>query len=79
MLRKLKEEQDVPLHEIRKAKDAGEYAAVVKEVGKETGVAVLDIWTMFMQKAGWDGGNSLPGSENLGKNLVLEGFLYDGN
>jgi hypothetical protein len=78
MLTQLKAEQNVPLHEIRKAKDAGEYAAVVGEVGMETGVPVLDIWTMFMQKAGWDGEESLPGSKELGKHLVLESFFYDG-
>jgi len=77
MLVQMKEEMGVT-HEIRKAKDAREYATVVREVGKETGVAVLDIWTILMKKAGWDGGTSLPGSKELGKSLVLEEFLYDG-
>jgi len=64
---------------IRKAKDAAEYAEAVREVGKEAGVAVLDVWTDFMKAAGWEGGDAvLPGSIALGKDPVLAGLLYDG-
>lgn len=63
---------------IRRATDAKEYADAVKEVGKECGVPVLDIWGAFMKAAGWKGEGVLPGSEESGKNKVLEEFLYDG-
>jgi len=65
--------------ETRKAQDAAEYAKVVREVGKENGVAVLDVWTAFMEKAGWKAGDAvLPGSKELGKDAVLADLLYDG-
>jgi len=67
------------INETRKAKDAAEYAEVVREVGKENGVAVLDVWTAFMEKAGWKAGDAvLPGSKELGKDAVLADLLYDG-
>lgn len=64
--------------ETRKAKDAAEYAELVREVGKETGVDVIDVWALFMQKAGWKTGDPLPGSKELGKSDVLADLLYDG-
>jgi hypothetical protein len=64
---------------IRQAIDAHEYADAVKEVGKDAGVVVLDVWTAFMDKAGWKGGDSLlPGSKALGKDPVLAELLHDG-
>ena len=64
----------------RKAKDAAEYAELVREVGKETGLFVLDIWSAFMEKAGWKAGDPLPipGSIELGRSAVLAELLYDG-
>lgn len=50
----------------------------MKEVGKEAGVPVLDLWTLFMEKAGWKGGDELPGEERLGKSEVLAELLPDG-
>ncbi|KAE8451632.1 hypothetical protein EG329_003089 [Mollisiaceae sp. DMI_Dod_QoI] len=64
--------------EVRKARDAAEYAELVREVGKETGVDVLDVWSIFMEKVGWKSGEKLPGSKELGKNDVLSELLYDG-
>jgi len=66
--------------ETRKAKDAAEYAQLVREVGKDAGVPVLDIWTAFMDKAGWKAGDSLsmPGSIELGKSAELGELLPDG-
>ncbi|KUJ16609.1 GDSL Lipase/Acylhydrolase family protein-like protein [Mollisia scopiformis] len=64
--------------EVRKAKDAAEYAELVREVGKETDVDVVDVWTLFMEKAGWKTGEPLPGSKAMGKNEVLADLLYDG-
>jgi hypothetical protein len=65
--------------DIRKAKDAAAYAEAVREVGGEMGVPVLDVWTAFMEAAGWKGGEEvLPGSSLLGKNEVLADLMYDG-
>lgn len=65
--------------EIRKAKDAAEYASVVRDVGTETGIPVLDVWKTFMAKAGWKvGDHDLPGSKELRKSKVLADLLYDG-
>jgi isoamyl acetate esterase len=68
--------------ESRKAGDANEYAQIVKEVGSESGVAVLDVWGVFMERAGWKGGKGegevLPGSFEKGKNGVLGELLDDG-
>ena len=63
---------------IRRAKDAKEYADTVKDVGKEYGIPVLDVWSAFMKAAGWKGDGLLPGSEESGKNEVLAKLLYDG-
>jgi hypothetical protein len=35
--------------EVRRAKDALEYAAATRAVGEETGVAVLDVWVCRIQ------------------------------
>jgi hypothetical protein len=66
--------------ETRKAKDAAEYAELVREVGKEAGLSVLDIWSAFMEKAGLKAGERLliPGSIDLGKSAVLAELMYDG-
>jgi len=66
--------------ECRKAGDAKEYAQIVKALGAETGVAVLDVWSIFMEKAGWKGGEGevLPGSLEGGKSEVLGELSDDG-
>ena len=65
--------------ETRKAKDAAEYAETIRQVGKEMNLPVLDVWTMFMEKVGWEFGDGfLPGSKELGKNKALERLLLDG-
>lgn len=64
--------------EIRRAKDAKEYAEKTKEVGKEYNLPVLDVWTAFMNATGWDGHGALPGSEEAGKNETLADLLHDG-
>ena len=79
MLVKLLEEWGDP-PPTRKAADAQHYAELVKEVGKEAGVPVLDVWSAFMEKTGWKAGDSLPipGTLELGKSKELEELLYDG-
>jgi hypothetical protein len=63
---------------IRRAKDARDFADATKEVGNECGLPVLDVWSAFMEAAGWTGEGLLPGSEESGKNEVLAGLLHDG-
>ncbi|KAH8812661.1 GDSL Lipase/Acylhydrolase family protein-like protein [Xylogone sp. PMI_703] len=65
---------------VRQAKDAAEYAEVVKQVGRETGVPVVDVWSAFMERSGWKAGSeeALPGSAVLGKDKVLAELLHDG-
>lgn len=79
MLVKLLEEWGAP-PPTRKAADAKLYAEIVKEVGREAGVPVLDIWSAFMEKAGWKEGDPLPipGTLELGMSKELEELLYDG-
>jgi isoamyl acetate esterase len=79
MLVKLLEEWGAP-PPTRNAADAKLYAEIVKEVGREAGVPVLDIWSAFMEKAGWKEGDPLPipGTLELGKSKELEELLYDG-
>jgi hypothetical protein len=66
--------------ETRKAKDAQEYAEIVKQVGKEAGVPVVDAWGLCMEKAGWKGesGEVLPGGDADVRNAVLADLLHDG-
>lgn len=77
MLEKLRDEFGYT-GEVRKAKDGAEYAGLVREVGKETGVDVVDVWSLFMEKAGWKEGEVLLGSKELGMNAELVDLLYDG-
>ncbi|KAK0112680.1 hypothetical protein ONS95_014419 [Cadophora gregata] len=66
--------------ETRKAKDAQEYAEIVKQVGKETNLPVVDAWGLCMEKAGWKGesGEVLPGGDAEVRNAVLAELLHDG-
>ena len=63
---------------IRLAKDAAAYAQIVRDIGAQYNIPVLDVWTLFMEKAGWKVGEALPGSKELGKNAVLAELLSDG-
>ena len=62
----------------RTAEHTKRYADACREVGKELGVAVLDIWSIMMAKAGWREGEPLVGSKKVARNEVLEGLLIDG-
>lgn len=64
---------------VRQAKDAAEYAAATRKLAQEMGVAVLDVWGIFMELAGWkEGDEVLPGSKAAGKSAVLADLLVDG-
>jgi isoamyl acetate esterase len=62
----------------RTAEHTKKYADACRRTGEELGLAVLDLWSSMMGKAGWDGTGPLPGSKVLPRNPVLEAFLLDG-
>lgn len=63
---------------LRSAEHTKEYADACRQVGAEVEVVVLDIWSIFMAKAGWREGEPLIGSKKLARNEVLEKLLVDG-
>jgi lysophospholipase L1-like esterase len=66
--------------EQRTAANTAKYATACRQVGEELDVPILDLWTIFMQKAGWEGGSwgSLIGSKAVPKSQVLDNLLSDG-
>ena len=68
-------EYDDPL---RLAEHTKKYADACREVGVEVGVVVLDVWSIFMAKAGWKAGEVLVGSKKVARNAILEKLLSDG-
>ena len=63
---------------LRTAEHTKKYADACREVGTQLGVAVLDIWSIMMAKAGWKEGEPLVGSKKVARNEALEGLLIDG-
>ena len=62
----------------RSAEHTKEYADACRQVGVDVGVAVLDVWSIFMEKTGWKEGEPLIGSKKIARNAVLEKLLVDG-
>ncbi|KAI9886495.1 MAG: hypothetical protein M1823_001675 [Watsoniomyces obsoletus] len=63
----------------RRAEHTKAYADVVWEIGTAHDVPVIDLWTLFMTKAGWSReGTALPGSKDTTKNEALRMLLSDG-
>lgn len=62
----------------RTAEHTKKYADACRKAGDELGVAVLDIWSIMMAKAGWKEGEPLVGSKKVARNEVLDAFLIDG-
>lgn len=63
----------------REAQVTARYAQVVRDVGKERGVPVVDLWTALINRVGgWDGKGPIPGSDALPKNELLMSYLRDG-
>lgn len=63
----------------RKAEHTKLYADAVRDVAREHGIALLDLWTVFMKHAGWrEGDNPLPGSKKLPPNPFLRMLMHDG-
>ena len=64
--------------ETRTAETTKAYADAARAIGEELGVTVLDLWSVFMERAGWKEGQPLPGSKELPGNQVLQDLLCDG-
>lgn len=73
--------------ETRTAENTKKYADTARAVGEELGLVVLDLWKVFMERAGWKGegegegkgeGKLLPGAKDGPTNQVLGEFLVDG-
>ncbi|GAB7327843.1 hypothetical protein MBLNU13_g11634t2 [Cladosporium sp. NU13] len=64
----------------RTADTTAKYAEAVRQVGKDRGVHVCDVWSAMMREAGWDESSTapLPGSESADENAVLRRFFSDG-
>ncbi|EXJ82695.1 hypothetical protein A1O3_06509 [Capronia epimyces CBS 606.96] len=64
----------------RTAVATAKYATACREVGQALGLPILDLWTIFMLKAGWTEGSTDPliGSKSAPKNKVFEELLSDG-
>ena len=64
----------------RTADTTAKYAEAVRQVGKDRGVQVCDVWSAMMREAGWDANSTapLPGSESADENAVLRRFFSDG-
>ena len=64
----------------RTADTTAKYAEAVRQVGKDRGVQVCDVWSAMMREAGWDESSTapLPGSESADENAVLRRFFSDG-
>ncbi len=62
----------------RRAEHTRTYADVVQELGLTYSFPVVDLWKLFMNKAGWSGEEPLIGSKSTAKNDVLPELLSDG-
>lgn len=62
----------------RTAEYTRKYANAARKVGEELQLPVLDLWSIFMQKAGWVEGQPLPGCRGVERNQLIEDLMYDG-
>ncbi|KAI9760958.1 MAG: hypothetical protein M4579_001334 [Chaenotheca gracillima] len=62
----------------RTAANTSLYAEEVRKIGKELDLPVVDLWSAFMQMAGWKEGEVLLGSKEKDQNPVLEELMHDG-
>lgn len=63
----------------RTASNTRLYAEAAREVAGSLGVPVVDIWTRFMEAAGWQVGQPLPGSREIPNNDKLQNLFVDGS
>lgn len=55
------------------------YAQAVRDVAAEHKIALLDLWKVFMNHAGWKEGQfPLPGSKAVPPNPFLRMLMHDG-
>lgn len=62
----------------RTAINTKRYADGCRQVGASLGIPVVDLWTAFMEEAGWKEGDPLPGSRDAPPNEVLKRLVHDG-
>ena len=62
----------------RTATNTKAYADVCRQVGQELRLPMVDLWSLFMKKAGWDGESELVGSRKCERSKVLGDLLLDG-
>jgi lysophospholipase L1-like esterase len=62
----------------RTAENTKRYADACRELGKQLDTPVVDLWTVFMEAAGWKEGGPLPGAKGADRNQVLGSLLLDG-
>ncbi|EXJ54499.1 hypothetical protein A1O7_09839 [Cladophialophora yegresii CBS 114405] len=64
----------------RTAEHTAKYAHAALQVGRECNLPVLDLWTVFMRRAGWTEGSTsaLAGSKDAPRSEVLGELLEDG-
>lgn len=62
----------------RTAEHTKKYADATVEVATDLDLAVLEIWSIFMAKAGWKKGEPLVGSKKVARSKVLDNLLVDG-
>ncbi|KAH7021793.1 GDSL Lipase/Acylhydrolase family protein [Macrophomina phaseolina] len=62
----------------RTAEHTKKYANAARKVGEELRIPVLDLWTIFMTRAGWAAGEPLPGCRGVQRNELIEELMYDG-
>ncbi|KAL8796389.1 MAG: hypothetical protein Q9195_001296 [Heterodermia aff. obscurata] len=71
---------DKPNLNVRTAERTKSYADSCRQVGEDMNVAVIDLWGIMMEKAGWEGkdGEVLVGSRKRERSEVLGEMLHDG-
>ena len=54
------------------------YADTCRRIGQELQLPMVDLWSLFMKQAGWDGRSELVGSRKCERSEVLGELLSDG-
>lgn len=62
----------------RTAEHTKGYADACREVARDLGVVLVDLWSAFMAEAGWKRGMPLVGSKDVRRNDTLGDLLHDG-
>ena len=62
----------------RTAEHTRKYADACRKVGADLGISVVDLWSIFMTKAGWKHGQPLTGSKDAERSKTLGTLLSDG-